>query len=320
MLRTTTSKRVLAVALSLLTIVVTAPFSLAETFAAARLGAIITPGKVTVGGSVAPTGTTLFAGEQVSVSEAPALIQFNGGSRIEMTRAAATYSREGNALIVQANRGLLRFNFKRGEQVQINAGRFQFTAVGNGTAHNGELGLNLNGQVAMNLSEGTFAVLDTVTGERNEVLPSLPFQATDIVGKGQITKGGKTLTDTSKSWTVDELKGKCVVAGGEAFAILSNTPNELTLKKGAWKLATGSYDYKIVECNKDALVAAGASAAAAGAAVGAAGAAAAGAAAAGAAAAGAISATTVAIVAGVAAAAVGLGVGVAAATSSPSSR
>src|SRR3974377_1333597 len=138
MYRTGPSKAVLSVFLMLLTIVVTAPFSLAETFAAAPLGAIVTPGKVKVGGSVAPTGTTLFAGDQVSASEAPALIQFNGGSRVEMTKAAGTFSRKGNALVVQANQGLLRFNFKRGEEVQINAGRFQFTSVGNGTAHNGE--------------------------------------------------------------------------------------------------------------------------------------------------------------------------------------
>jgi len=320
MYRKNAVSKVLAAMLSLLTILITVPFTPAEVIGAAQLGVVITPAKVTVGNSTAPTGTTLFAGDRVSALESPALINFNSGSRVEMTKAAAAFSRDGDTLVVQASQGLLRFNFKNGEAVQINAGRFQFTAAGNGSAHAGELGLNRNGQVAMNLNEGVFAALDTSTGARFEVPSGTTFAATDQSGKGTIAKGGKTLTDSSKTWKESELKAQCVVAGGEAFAIVSNTATVATIK-GTWKLADGAYDYKILECKKDALIAAGATAAAA------AGAAAAGAAVAGAVAAGAaagaaagISGATVAIIAGVAAAAVGVGVGIQQATKTASAR
>jgi hypothetical protein len=271
---------------------------------------------VTVGNSVAPTGTTVFPGDRIVTSE-PALINFSNGSRIEMTKAAATFSRQGNTLVVAANRGLLRFNFLKGEEVQINAGRYSFTSVGKDSAHVGELGLNRNGQVVLTAAEGVFTCLNTASGEVAEVLPNGSFVATELSGQGTVTKGGKTLTDSTKSYQTDELKGKCLVAGGEAYTITGNTATVITVK-GSWKVNSGSYEYKITDCTKDALIAAGATAgAAAGAATAAAAAAAAGAAAG--AAVGISTATTLAIVAGVAGA-VGLGVGIQQATKSPSSR
>jgi hypothetical protein len=380
-----------AIVVSFLTLAVTAPFSFGETFAAVPLGVIVTSGTVIVGNSTAPTGTTVFAGDRVIATSVPALINLTSGSRIEMTKAVATISRQGKTLVVQAGEGLLRFNFLRGEQVHINAGSYNFTTVGMNSAHVGELGLNRNGQVVLAVSEGRFDSLNTANGERDEVYPDNVFQATLLEGKGAITKGGNTLTDTSKSykadelkgkcvtvsneryvivgntanaitilgawnqdtgsydytitccaaeqggkgsvtkgdktltdstktWQADALKGKCIVAGGEAYTIAGNTANTITIK-GAWKLDTGSYDYTITCCDKDALVAAGATAAAAAGAA-AAGAAAAAAAAAGAAAGAAVGISTavvVGVVAG-AAAAVGVGVGVYTAVKSPSSR
>lgn len=312
--RSATAKT-LAVILSLLTLLVTAPFSLAETVAASPLGAVVTAGTVTVGSSVAPTGTTIFVGDRVATSDTPALINFNSGSRIEMTKAAATFSRQGEALVVQASQGLLRFNFTKGEEVQISAGRYNFTAVGKDSAHAGELGLNQNGQVVLAVAEGVFASLNTVTHERTEVLPNSPLIATDLSGQGTVSKNGNTLTDASKSYQPDELKGKCIVAGGEAHQIVGNSAATITIK-GTWKLNSGSYDYKVVDCTKDALVAAGATAAAAAAV--ATGAAAAGAAGAGAAAG--ISATTIALIVAGVAGAVGIGIGVYESQKSASSR
>lgn len=120
--------KALAVAVSLLTIIVTAPFSPAETVAASPLGTIVTNGSVTVGNVTAPTGTTFFAGDKVT-SVQPAMIKFDSGSRIEMTKAAATFSREGKTIVVQTDQGLLRFNFKKGETVRINAGKFRFSGA-----------------------------------------------------------------------------------------------------------------------------------------------------------------------------------------------
>ena len=310
-----------AVLLASLIFTVTAPFSPAETFATSPLGAMTTSGKVTVGNSVASTGTTIFSGDRVITQDAPALINFSSGSRVEMTKAAATFTRQGRVLAVQASNGLLRFNFEKGENVNIKAGKYNFSSAGNGTAHAGELGLNKNGQVVMALNKGIFAAHDTVTGERTEITPNSPLVMLDQSGQGSVSKGGKTLSDASKSWQMNELKGKCVVSGGEAHVITGNTGNTLTIR-GSWGLNTGSHDYTVTDCTRDALVAAGATAASAGAAASAGGAAA-GAAAAGAGAAGGAAGTTAAVVAAVVAGAVGAGVAVKEATEddrSPSSR
>jgi len=311
MIRRPVGTKVLAVAIAILTIFVTVPFSVAETVAASPLGVIATQGTVTVGNSAAPTGTTLFAGDRITAANLPALVSFKSGSRIEMTKAVATLSREGNTLVVQPVEGLLRFNFVKGEEVQINTGRYNFTTVGEDSSHAGELGLNRNGQLVLAMTEGTFASFDTVSGEQKEVSPNKPLQATSLEGKGAITKDEKTVTDNSKAFDVNALDKRCIVAEKEAHAIKSNTATVITVK-GSWKLRTGTYDYKISDCNKAALLAAGASAASATVAVGAA----AGGAAAGAAA-GLSTAAIVGIVGGTAAA-VGVGVGVYEATKSPS--
>jgi hypothetical protein len=311
--------KVLALFLSLSTMMVTVPFSLSEG-AAVPLGTVVTNGTVTIGKSAAPTGTTVFTGDQVT-SIQPALINFSNGSRIEMTKAAATFARQGDTLVVQTGQGLMRFNFQKGEDVRISAGNFEFTGGAN-SSRAGELGLNRSGQVVLTLTEGSFAALNTATGARTEVTPNRPLMVLTQSGQGTLAKSGKTITDSSKAFSSNELKGKCVVSGDEAYQITENTGTVITVK-GAWKKASGSYDYKVSDCTKEALVAAGASAAAASAAattVAAGGAAAAGAAAGAGTAAGIGGAGIASIVAGVAAGAVGLGVGIHEAVKSESSR
>jgi hypothetical protein len=169
--------RAVAVVLSFLAVIMTAPFSLAETLSVVPLGAITAPVSVTVGNKTAPTGTTLFAGDRVA-SDSPALISLTGGSRIEMTKAAATFNRQGNTLVVKASEGLLRFNFVKGENVQINAGKYTFSSA-NGSAHVGELALNDKGEVIMYVGEGTFTALNNATGARSEVSLGNPIVAID---------------------------------------------------------------------------------------------------------------------------------------------
>ncbi len=306
-----------AVVLSILTVLVTGPYSLAEVAGESSIGSIVTAGKVVVGNSAASTGTTLFAGDHVTAMETPALIVLNSGSRVEMTQAAATFSRQGNLLVVQAAQGLLRFNFYKGEAVQIIAGKFRFVAAGSDTPHTGVLGVNRNGQVAIDTLEGKFDAVNTASGKNFEVPSWATFIATDQTGTGTVTKGQKTVTDTSKTWTPNELKGQCIVAGAEAFAILANTEHSFTIK-GKFK-DDGNLDYKILPCNASDLEKAGASseaaasAAAAGTSVGGTAGAAAGTIAG-------ISTKTALIIGGVAMAGVGLGVGIHEATKSPSTR
>ncbi len=162
--------------MSLLTIVATVPFTLAETVAASPLGTIASNGSVTVGNTTASTGTTLFAGDKVA-SIQPALINFETGSRIEMTKAAAAFDRQGKTIVVNADKGLLRFNLKRGESVQINAGKYQFSG-GTDTARVGELGMDGKGQLVMNMTEGVLIAMNTETGARMEVSPAKPLSDT----------------------------------------------------------------------------------------------------------------------------------------------
>ncbi|MDM7997862.1 MAG: hypothetical protein QUT30_19505 [Acidobacteriota bacterium] len=189
--------KVLAIAMSLLTITASAPFTLAETVAASPLGTIASNGSVTIGNTPAPTGTTIFSGDRVA-SVQPALVQFDKGSRVEMTKAAAVFSRQGKTIVVNADKGLLRFNFKKGESVQINAGKFQF-AGGSESERIGELGMDGKGQLVMTMTAGRFEAVNTETGARAEVSAAKPLNATTqgssaAAGAGASTVGTSGIT------------------------------------------------------------------------------------------------------------------------------
>ncbi|MGA2263950.1 MAG: hypothetical protein ABSH28_21270 [Acidobacteriota bacterium] len=191
MVKTSAIRRILAVVLSLFALIATVPFSLAEVITATPLGVIVTPGTVTVGRNVAPTGTTIFSGDKISTSGKPALINFSSGSRIEMTQATATFSRVGKALVVTADKGLLRLHFLKGEEVEIRAGNYTFTALGTDSAHSAELGLNGKGDVVLTPTEGIFSSLNKATGARTEVSPDRPLVAVDQAAKSGMS-GAKT--------------------------------------------------------------------------------------------------------------------------------
>jgi len=233
----------------------TVSFSQAEVVATTPLGSIAS-GHATIGGAEAATGTTIFTGDQVT-SKDPALIHLISGSRLEMTKATAAFDRHDNALAVNVDQGLIRFSFNEGEEVEINAGGYRFTKAGNG-GPSGELGLNRSGQIVMNIVDGAFTALNTVTGRQTEVNANSPFAVMDRTGKGNLYRNSQALTDNSLTLEPDELKGKCVVVDDKAYAIEGNTATKLTII-GAWDLDTGNYDYKVVECTEEALVQAGVS-------------------------------------------------------------
>ena len=242
--------------LLLLLLLFTASFSPAEIAATAPLGTIVASGDATIGNAAAPAGTTIFAGDQITSKE-PALISFISGSRIEMTKATAEFTRNSNALVMDVDQGLIRFSFKKGEGVQINAGEYTFTTAGDiGPA--GELGLNHSGQIAMNILEGAFAVLNTATGVQTEVNAEDPFAEAGVSGQGYLSRDGDSLTDLSLFLKPDELKGKCIVVDTSAHAIKGNVAIEIKII-GTWDLKTGNYPYKVVECIEEEMIRAGAS-------------------------------------------------------------
>jgi hypothetical protein len=202
--------KILALVLSISVFCMTAPFTFAGTIAA-PLGKISTRGIVTVDNATAPTGTTIFAGDRVSSNE-PALINLTSGSRVEITNAAATLARQGQTLVLNADQGLLRFNFVKGEDVQINAGKFRF-AEGKDTNRSGELGLNRNGEIVMNLTEGSFIATNLASGIRTLVNPATPMA---VVNPTTVPPRGMNKT-TKLLLTV---AGVAVVAG--AWIVIHN--------------------------------------------------------------------------------------------------
>jgi len=208
--------------MSLLTIIATVPFTLAETVAASPLGTIASNGSVTVGNSIASTGTTFFAGDKVT-SVQPALINFETGSKIEMTKAAAAFNRQGKTIVVQADQGLLRFNFKKGESIQINAVKFQFIG-GDDSARIGELGLDGKGQMVMTMTEGRFDAVNTETGARMEVSPTKPLNVTT---QGSAAAAGVGASAVSSTVPV----AAAVIAGVGAGVIVGVGVKEATDEK-----------------------------------------------------------------------------------------
>jgi len=69
-------------------------------------------------GSIATKGTTVFSGDKVEVADTT-LVNLKGGGRIEMTKASATFTQDGDTVVVRPTRGTFRFNFLKDEKVRI---------------------------------------------------------------------------------------------------------------------------------------------------------------------------------------------------------
>ncbi len=67
-------------------------------------------------------------------------------------------------------------------------------------------------------------------------------------GKGRVALGGTVLTDLTQNWEVDELVGATLYLTGsvtEAYIILSNTTNTITITGGTWQSASNEYTYQV---------------------------------------------------------------------------
>ncbi len=113
-------------------------------------------------------------------------------------------------IVVQTDEGLLRFNFKKGESVRINAGKFQFTG-GVNSSRVGELGVNRKGQLVMTLTEGSFEALNTETGAKAEVTAAKPLTQVPAAAAG-----AASATSASSGITAAIVAG---VAGGVGLGV-----------------------------------------------------------------------------------------------------
>jgi hypothetical protein len=222
--------------------------------AAVPLGLLATSGEVSIGGLLAPTGTTVFSGDRLRSGNAPALISLaSGGSIVLAPEAEATLTRTSGELVVRAAKGALAFRLESGLPARLDAGPYRFKPSG---TTSGDLRLEAEGRIAVSLSSGLLTGINTVTGKPVAVVP--PQTASPAyTGKGSLENDGKTLFDSAQRWRKDALRGQCVVARGEAHRILANNANMLAIA-GNWILFTGTYEYTITDCTEQALQKAGA--------------------------------------------------------------
>jgi hypothetical protein len=198
-------------------------------------------------------------------STQPSLIDLGDGSRVELTKAEAAFDKDGETLVINADQGLLRFNFAEGNDVRIETSKYQFTAD-KASGSLGEIGLNRKGQVIMEVAQGSFSMLNKSTGAVSRIAAGQPMLLLAQSGKGLITRSGSSITDSAKIFQPNELKGLCAVSGNEAYAILGNTTSIISVR-GSWGLESGDHPYEVVKCTEAALMSAGASSGAAAAAV-----------------------------------------------------
>jgi hypothetical protein len=224
------------------------------------IGRLATSGTVSVGNALAPTGTALFSGDRLSAQNFPAFVRFGSGSSVILPRgSAATIYRKGTGLLIQAEKGTLGFHFVPREEARIEAGRYTLTASARNVAEVGELVVGADGRIAMALSSGSFSAFDAKSGKSFDVSAQTSGQSgLQAAGNGSLVNDTNTFSDPAQRWSANALRGKCIVARGEAHRILSNESTTLTLQ-GTWLLFSDTYKYAITECTAQALTDAGAS-------------------------------------------------------------
>jgi hypothetical protein len=225
-----------------------------ETIAIRPLGRLATSGTISVDNILTPTGTVFFSGDHLSADNSPALVSLNSGGSVVLTRgAAATISRKGTALLLQAEKGTIGFHFLPLEEARIEAGHYRFAISSISEAGVGELVTGTDGKIAVSLSSGSLSAFDTASGEAFEVSAKTQSETKlQPTGKGILANDANTLSDLTKSWPENSLKNKCIVVRGEAHRIMANKSTSLTVR-GTWLLFSGTYEYTITDCTEQAL-------------------------------------------------------------------
>jgi hypothetical protein len=225
--------RLFASSLSALTLLVIIPFSLGGTSAALPIGQTTSSGVVSIAGSTAPSGTVVFSGERVMAQEAPALISFRqGGSVLLNEGAGATFSRNGDVLLIQASNGTMSFNLPAGEKVRIQAGSHNYVSSESGSV----------GEITM-VPEGAPSVL-VASGNLYALNAAASVAAAQDQPKGNLTKGSNSFTDPNAKWKPDQYKNYGLLINGKQFTVVSNTEKTIKIKE-TFSLNTGTYSYSI---------------------------------------------------------------------------
>jgi hypothetical protein len=156
--------------LLLLVLTVFVPASKAED--GTVLGVITSAPNVMVNGASVSAGTTLFSGDTVEVFQGVSLVQFADGNRLEMTKAKATFIRNGQRLHIQVHSGLIRFNFKPWDDTLISTSQYRLGVHGRLSRTVGGLMVNEKGQFGASICKGKLKALNSREVEMFTVNPN----------------------------------------------------------------------------------------------------------------------------------------------------
>jgi len=224
---------IFALLLCTLPILLILPFSFGGVSVGIPVGKTISSGVVSIAGSSAPSGTVVLSGERIVAQKAPVQIAFRqGGSVLLNEGASATFSQNGDLLLIQADSGTMNFNFLPGEKVRVQTGSRSYVSSESGSI--GEIKVTPSGEPAVSVASGNLYALNVTT-----------TAASAQASKGNLTKGGDSFTDSNAKWKANELKDGRLDVGGKQFKIVSNTDKIIKIQ-GTFSLDTGSYSYAVV--------------------------------------------------------------------------
>jgi hypothetical protein len=225
-------KMIFASLLCTLPILLILPFSFGGVSVGIPVGKTISSGVVSIAGSSAPSGTVVLSGERIVAQKAPVQIAFRqGGSVLLNEGAGATFSQNGDLLLIQADSGTMSFNFLPGENVRVQTGSRSYVSSESGSI--GEIKFTPSGE-SVSVASGNLYALNVTTNA-----------ASTQTNKGSLTKGGDSFTDSNAKWKANELKDGRLDVSGKQFKIVSNTDKTIKIQ-GTFSLETGSYTYAVV--------------------------------------------------------------------------
>jgi hypothetical protein len=213
------NKKAAALILTILALAIVTPVSSFSVPGMSPIGRVATSGRVFINGTLAPIGTVLCSDDRVAVSGSSARITLKGGNSVLLTEsAAALFSRSGNTLVIQVDKGIIEFSFAAGEAVSIKAGTYQFDTSTKAMLNAGKLTLSGDGRPVMTLSTGWFSALNAADGTRSEVLPAFP-QALGGPEAGKQSGNGSGESHASSGGSKGMIIGGVSAVGGVGLAL-----------------------------------------------------------------------------------------------------
>ncbi|MDR1727927.1 MAG: hypothetical protein LBT74_08425 [Acidobacteriota bacterium] len=178
----------------------------------------LTSGTATIGGSPASVGTAVFPGNQVAAPKGAAAIRLASGGQIELAKGTATFTKDGDTVVVDPSVGEFRFNFLKGEKVKIVADCYDLYAdASEGSEHVGAFKQE-KGKLDVDMTVGRLTY-DSAYG-REAVAPQRSLSAK--------MDAGKCVPTQPSSWSKGSVIGTtaAAVAIGVGVGVAATSGND----------------------------------------------------------------------------------------------